>query len=1041
MRKLSFTAVTLLLSGAAAVAQQLPALNPVASRVLGRPASEKNELFSFNPNLADARALAAPRGVAVDTSASPPILYVSDTGNNRVLAWRDASSFSNGQAADLVIGQIDFFHTGAQGPGTAFSTGLTNPTGLAVDADGNLYVVDTGNNRVLRFKRPFDNQGNPFPDLYLGQPNLSSKAAGSGKSGLNLASTFSVNITFDSAGNLWVVDPANRRVLRFPKTELAKGGGSLEADLVVGQPDFTNMRVAVTNATRTAANAFAIPIAVAFDSAGRLWVSDSDSTGNVSRVLIFEPFTTNDPSASRILGVIPGQPTSQDQLDRTDLAGPTSIFFVGSRPAVVDSLHNRILIFDPIATWPEAAALFSPLAAFQVGQPDFHSAGANQTTTGSFVGQPGPGTLYQPLGAAYANGALYVADTFNHRLIVLPPSGESFTAATRVLGQDDFQSSSINLLEGREFAFVGARTNRTTGLDSGVAVDSTTDVPHLYVADTYNHRILGFRDFRSVKPGMTADLVIGQPDFRGGLCNQTGNPDKPSQTSLCEPIGLAVDASGNLYVADHGNARVLRFPAPFNQQGEQRADLVLGQPNFLIKVTDPTDRTMAAPYGIAVAQSNGIVVSDEVHNRVLYFAFQNGGFTSSDNGRPATKVFGQPNFTSTGSGSAPNRMNAPKHIAVDTEARLYVADSGNNRVAIFDQIAGSGTPDRDANAALSLAGVTQPRAVYVSEVSGEVWVADNATGQVRRYPRFDTLISNQNFTASVQAAGSPTAITQDRFGALTVADVSSRVSVFYPGLRGMNNGNRILSRPLAPNTQAQICVVDSACDGSGTPTFGTITSPLVYPPPKELADIQVLVNDTPAPIYFVSPHRINIVVPWSAPTSGSAEVLVVQKSTGRIYAAGSVQMNPVSPGVFILDDAGPQRRAAVINQDGTVNGPSNPAPRGSVVEIYATGQGLVPGAPPDGEPPTTLVRTPFTPRVLLNGIALDEYNRGNLDPPANEWVAFSGLSPQFPGFWQINIHIPTNIVPNAPATLHVFANSVPSNDITSGYQVVIYIGR
>ncbi len=572
------------------------------------------------------------------------------------------------------------------------------------------------------------------------------------------------------------------------------------------------------------------------------------------------------------------------------------------------------------------------------------------------------------------------------------------------------------------------------------------------VADTYNHRILGYRDFRSVKPGIAADLVIGQTDFRSGLCNQTGNPDQPTQSSLCEPIGLAVDASGNLYVADHANGRVLRFPAPFNQQGEQRADLVLGQRNFISKVTDPTDRTMAAPYGVAVAQSNGILVSDEAHNRVLYFAFQDGGFTASDSGRPATKVFGQPDFTSSGSGSSAASLSAPKHISVDTEARLYVADSGNNRVAIFDQVAGTGTPDRGANSVLNLTGVNQPRAISVSEISGEVWVADSATGQVRRYPRFQFLVSNQNSTASVQAAGSPTAITQDRFGALVVADVSNRVSVFYPGLQGINAANYNPSKPLAPGAFASVCARNSDCRGS-EPLFGNRTAQYTevtpsYPLPKNLADIQVLVDDVPAPLTYVSPTQINLVVPNATRTSGSAEFLVIQPSTGRIYAAGSVNMNPVSPGVFTLDAVPPapvpantQLRAAVINQDGSINGPSSPAPRGTVISIYATGQGVVPNAPPDGVQPTSLVPTPFTPRVLLNAIALEEYNRGNLDPPDNEWVQFSGLSPQFPGVWQINIHIPTNIVPNSPATLHVFANNFPSNDGTTGYQVVIYIGR
>ena len=65
----------------------------------------------------EGRELNNPYGVALDTSVTPARLYVSDTGNNRILAWKDAVAFTNGAKADLVIGQRDFFSTGGNGPG------------------------------------------------------------------------------------------------------------------------------------------------------------------------------------------------------------------------------------------------------------------------------------------------------------------------------------------------------------------------------------------------------------------------------------------------------------------------------------------------------------------------------------------------------------------------------------------------------------------------------------------------------------------------------------------------------------------------------------------------------------------------------------------------------------------------------------------------------------------------------------------------------------------------------------------------------------
>ena len=76
----------------------------------------------------------------------------------------------------------------------------------------------------------------------------------------------------------------------------------------------------------------------------------------------------------------------------------------------------------------------------------------------------------------------------------------------------------------------------------------------------------------------------------------------------------------------------------------------------------------------------------------------------------------------------------------DNEARLYVADSGNNRILIFDQI--NLTPTTGAHATFILTGLSQPRGVFVNQVSSEMWVAEGAAGMLKRYPRYANLILN-----------------------------------------------------------------------------------------------------------------------------------------------------------------------------------------------------------------------------------------------------------------------------------------------------------
>src|SRR5690242_15567523 len=159
MKKNALFASGLALVSAVLATAQLPIpLNTSPSRIVGHVAEPLDPITNA-PNLVEGRELWLPRGLAIDSSVAPPRLYVADTLNNRVLGWKNALAFRNGQVADIVIGQQDLRHTKAGGPGTTFSAGLSSPASLLVDPNGNLFVADVGNNRILRFSRPFDHSG------------------------------------------------------------------------------------------------------------------------------------------------------------------------------------------------------------------------------------------------------------------------------------------------------------------------------------------------------------------------------------------------------------------------------------------------------------------------------------------------------------------------------------------------------------------------------------------------------------------------------------------------------------------------------------------------------------------------------------------------------------------------------------------------------------------------------------------------------------------------------------------------------------------
>jgi uncharacterized protein (TIGR03437 family) len=966
-----------------------------------------------------------------------------------------------------VIGQPDFFSTVPYGPGTTFSTGLYYPTGLAV-YKSDLYVVDSGNNRVLRYPKPFSQTGQPFPDLYVGQPSLSSRVPDQPNGQVSAQGIYTASstqsplvaaIAFDSAGNLWMTDPGNRRVLRFPAAAIAKGGGGLTADIEIGQVDFvsTQKNLDPTNVNSpTYTNQFAVPAGIAFDAAGNLYVSDADlSVSNTTipgRVLVFTPpfLPTSSINANRIMGVFQASATTppQSQVDHTVMINPQGIVVLPNNLgiAVVDSNSSRILIFPPITLWDPNTSN-PPQATTIIGQANSCQAWPAQACRAANNGNPSPSaaTLAYTSSAALAGTDLLIADAGNNRVIGIPQQAGTYVSANRVLGQDFMNTFSINLIEGREFAFYIPGSCA----DAALAVDSTGDTPHLYVADPCNNRVLGFKDARKLVPGALADIVIGQPDMHTALCNSpSGDPNQPTKSNLCVPIGLLVDSGGNLYVADSGNGRVLRFPTPFAHQGLPAADRVVGQANFTTKVTDPSPTTMAAPYGLALSGVNGLLVSDVQHNRVLYFPMSNGDLTSPQ-GETATKVFGQPNFTSIVKGSATDdtSMTSPHHVAADTSGRPYVVDSGNNRVMIFGDPHDTSTASADAHAVLIIPGLSAPRGIYVSPATGEIWVANTGNtgnGTCLRYPSFEQYFVSGTYNLSIPGTyGAPLALVQDQYGDLLVADVSNRVEFYYPGLASQNAAS-FLSESLAPGALATI-YPQGVTFGTNTANANQQPNPVPYP--TLLADTQVLFNGQPAPLLLVSPGQINFMIPMSAPTSGTADVQVVRQSTGQILTDGLLPMNLVSPAIFTGQPtscppaitAPKCKQAAVSNAvDGTVNGPNNPAAAGSYISIYATGQGFVQGAPPDGDIPRGgLVNTPTLPKVWINSCYVDDSSCTGETGVEN--VQFSGLSPQFPGVWQINVRIPKSTGPGAQVPIFIVMDNVTSPAAPTGYVTTIAV--
>jgi hypothetical protein len=330
--------------------------------------------------------------VAVDKSVTPNRVYVSDYNNDRVLGWSDESTLANGAAADLVIGQPGFT-TGACNNGTIGAGTLCVPMGIAVDSAGNLYVADRGNSRILVYNSPFTTD--TIADMVIGQTDFTSGGCSNPNTQFASASSLCVptGVTVDSAGNMYVTDMANNRVLEY-NAPLSTG---MAAVLVVGQANFTS------KAAGTGAAKLNQPYAVAVDGDGNMYVADYTN----NRVLEYNAPLSNGMSANRVFGQpnMTSNVANPGGISANTLWNPWGVALdAAGNLYVADHSNHRMLEYDtPITTNTTADRVF--------GQPSLTSSGCNK-------GGLGRGSLCLPSGPAVDSlGDVWVADFGNNRVL------------------------------------------------------------------------------------------------------------------------------------------------------------------------------------------------------------------------------------------------------------------------------------------------------------------------------------------------------------------------------------------------------------------------------------------------------------------------------------------------------------------------------------------------------------------------------------------------------------------------------------------------
>jgi sugar lactone lactonase YvrE len=584
--------------------------------------------------------------------------------NNRLLVF-DTSPIYNYEPASRVVGQPGFTTNGPVDYRGISASTLAGPTDVSA-AGGMVAVADRSNNRVVLFRASDATTPNASAAVVLGQadaqsyvPNLDQQTPSAGRmSGPS-------GVALDGA-HLIVADTENHRVLIWKTVPTTTG---TPADLELGQADFTGRR---PNRGRGDANldgfsdadsdGFFYPMGVASDGV-HLFVADQLN----NRVLSWNTFpTANGQRADAVIGQADfkgSQPNAGNGpfvFVGQGLNLPTGLALSNGSLWIADGANNRVVRWDSVATTPAPAAVF-------LGQTSGSSVtNAHYFLTGEgAVGEPrGPqttsaGSVLGPRGLAVVGTTLYVTELDSNRVHMFDTGS---LASLGELGQTSDSGAAAN-------------SNGVTGVSLSGPVGIAAAGTILWVADANNNRVLGYNATTPLVTGAAASEVLGQPSLLTNGFNQTS---AAADGATAQPSGVAL-ASGNLYVADTSNNRVLVMKTPV--LSGQPATQVYGQPNGTLALPNaggsPTASTLRNPKGV-FADASHLVVADTGNNRVLVY-------DPTATGNAAFLVVGQANFTANaanGGGPSSATMQGPT-AAYSDGTSLWVSDTGNHRVLFW----------------------------------------------------------------------------------------------------------------------------------------------------------------------------------------------------------------------------------------------------------------------------------------------------------------------------------------------------------------------
>src|ERR1022692_1526795 len=821
--------------------------------------------YAGDGGLATNAQLNGPFGVAVDGYGN---VFIADTGNYVVRKVAAATGIITTVAGTKVAGNGSPGYSGDGGPAT--SAGLSDPNAVAVDGFGNLYIAD---NYLIR---------KVAAATGIITTVAGSHAAGyTGNGGPATAAALGVitGVAVDGSSNFYILSP-NSNAIR----KVAAATGIITT--VAG-----NYAAGYSGDGGPATSAQIVATGLAVDGSGDIYIADDKD--NVIRKVAAASGVITTVAGNGAAGYSgDGGPATSAKLDQpyaVAVDGPGNIYIADTANNVIRKVAAATGIITTVAG--NGAAYYS--------------------------GDGGPATnaqlVYPPGVAVDGSGNLYISDLSNVVRKVAAATGIITTVAGN--GAAGYSGDG------------GPAINASFHSPSGMAVDGSGN---LYIGDTGNDAI------RKVAAATGIVTTVAG----NGAAGYSGDGGPASSAGLSGPQGVAVDGSGNLFVADTGNAVIRKVAAATGiiatVAGNGTAGYA-GNGGAAIKAK------LSGPSGVAVDGAGNLYIADWQNNLIRRVTAATGIITTVAGNRAE-------GYSGDGGPATSAELNLPIGVAVDSSGNVYIADSNNYRIRLLVPMASrallSVTKTHTGSFTLGQAGATYsvvvsnaanagatsgtvtlseviPNGLTLQSMSGTGW---NCTSNTETCTRSDTLGGGTRYPPITVAVN---------VGTDGPSQVTNQVTLTGGG-QALATGATDTATIVANPSTAVVTTV-SAASGAAPVTadsivslYGVNISTAVYtasagppaPLPPALGGVSATITDSsgktaPIGLIVVTPSQVNAVLPAGLAT-GEATIDLVS-STG-LPITGDVTLVTVAPSLFTADESGKGTAAAqvvIAHQDGS----------------------------------------------------------------------------------------------------------------------------